>query len=94
MRKTRSFLELLVKIRTHKALDRAARKNSYYRTTLKEQDKAFNELQKAGLSKEQEYIVDKVFSSLTASGAAYGEVAYRLGLRDGIRIMSELSKVK
>ena len=60
MGKTKSLLELLAKIRTHKALDRAARKNSYYRTTLKEQDKAFNELQKAGLSKEQKRIVDRV----------------------------------
>lgn len=94
MGKTKSLLELLAKIRTHKALDRAARKNSYYRTTLKEQDKAFNELQKAGLSKEQKRIVDRVFCSLTASGAAYGGAAYRLGMRDGIRLMSELSKVK
>lgn len=89
MGKTKSLLELLAKIRTHKALDRAARKNSYYRTTLREQDKAFAELQKAGLSKEQKRIVDRVFCSLTASGAAY-----RLGMRDGIRLMSELSKVR
>ena len=87
------MLELLVRIRTHRALDRAAGKDRYYRTTLKEQDKAFDELDKAGLNKEQKRIVDKALSALNANGAAYGKVAYRLGLHDGIRLMSEIHKL-
>ena len=50
---TGSLLELLVRTRAHKALNRAAVKDRYYRTTLKEQDRAYDELQKAELGKEQ-----------------------------------------
>ena len=56
MKKTKSLLDLLVRLRTYKVLDRAAEKNRYYRTTLKEQDKAYDELDKAGLSREQKRI--------------------------------------
>lgn len=59
MKKTKSLLDLFVRHRTYKILDRAAEKNRYYRTTLKEQDRAYDELQKAGLNKEQKRIVDK-----------------------------------
>lgn len=88
-----NLLELLVRIRTHKALDRAVKKDSYYCSTLKEQDKAYDELYKANLSKEQKRIVDRALSTLNANGAAYGKVAYKLGLRDGIRLMSEANNV-
>ena len=93
MNKTKGLLDLLVRLRTYKVLDRAAEKNRYYRTTLKEQDKAYDELDKAGLSREQKRIVDKALSALNANGAAYGKVAYRLGLHDGIRLMSEIHKL-
>ncbi len=93
MEKTKSLLDLLVRLRTYKVLDRAAEKNRYYRTTLKEQDKAYDELDKAGLSREQKHIVDKALSAVNANGAAYGKVAYRLGLHDGIRLMSEVHKL-
>lgn len=93
MKKTKSLLELLVRLRTYKVLDRATEKNRYYRTTLKEQDKAYDELDKAGLSREQKRIVDRTLSALNANGAAYGKVAYRLGLHDGIRLMSEVHKL-
>ena len=93
MEKTKSLLDLLVRLRTYKVLDRAAEKNRYYRTSLKDQDKAYDELDKAGLSREQKRIVDKALSALNANGAAYGKVAYRLGLHDGIRLMSEVHKL-
>lgn len=93
MRKAKNILDLLVRLRTYKALDRAAEKSRYYRATLKEQDKAYDELYKAGLNKEQKRIVDRALSALNANGAAYGKVAYRLGLRDGIRLMSETNKI-
>ena len=91
--KTKRLLDLLVRLRTYKALDRAAEKNRYYRATLKEQDKAYDELQKAGLDREQKRIVDRALSALNANGAAYGKAAYRLGLHDGIQLMSEVNKI-
>lgn len=93
MEKTKSLLDLLVRLRTYKVLDRAAEKNRYYRATMREQDRAYDELYKAGLSREQKRIVDRALSALNANGAAYGKVAYRLGLHDGIRLMSEVNKL-
>lgn len=65
----------------------------YYRATLKEQNMAYSELEKAGLDRKQKRIVDKVFTAINANGAAYGKVAYKLGLHDGIRLMSEVNKI-
>lgn len=91
MRKTNSLFELFARIRSFKALDKATAKNRYYRTALKEQERAFDVLQSAGLNKEQSIIVDKALSTINVNGAAYGNVAYRLGSRDGIQLMSEVN---
>ena len=88
-KKTGSLLDLLVRVRTHKALG-AVGENKDYQYTLKRQDKAFDRLDNAGLSKEQSAIVDKAISAANDCGAAYGAAAYRLGLQDGIRLASEV----
>lgn len=36
---------------------------------------------------------NRALSALNANGAAYGKAAYRLGLHDGIRLMSEVHKL-
>lgn len=84
------LLDILVKTRTVKALDEAVNKSSAYQETLKQQDKAFDTLDKAGLSKEQKAIVDRAISAANDCGATYGAIAYRLGLQDGIRLASEV----
>lgn len=88
------ILDILVKTRTVKALDEAVDKSSAYQETLKRQDKAFEALDKAGLSKEQKAIVDRAISAANDCGATYGAVAYGLGLQDGIKLMSELKEIK
>ena len=52
-KKSKSLLDIFVRTRTVKALDKAVSKSKAYQTTLKRQDKAFDRLEKAGLSKEQ-----------------------------------------
>ena len=89
-----NLLDILVKTRTVKALDEAVDKSSAYQETLKRQDKAFDALDKAGLSKEQKAIVDRAISAANECGAAYGAIAYELGLQDGIKLMSELKEIK
>lgn len=89
-----NLLDILVKTRTVKALDEAIDKSSAYQETLKRQDKAFDALGKAGLSKEQKAIVDGAISAANECGAAYGAVAYELGLQDGVKLMSELNEIK
>lgn len=89
-----SLLDIFVKTRTVKALDEAVGKSDAYQETLKRQDKAFEALEKAGLSKEQKGIVDRAISAANDCGAAYGAAAYELGLQDGIKLMSELKEIK
>ena len=89
-KKAGSLLDLLVWVRTHKALDRAVMKSRDYQYTLKQQDEAFDSLDKAGLSGEQKTIVDRAISASNHCGTVYGAVAYRLGLQDGIRLASEV----
>lgn len=84
------LLDILIKARTVKALDEAVGKSSAYRETLNQQDKAFDTLDKAGLSKEQKAIIDRAISAANDCSAAYGAVAYELGLQDGIRLASEV----
>lgn len=91
-KKNDSLLDILVKTRTVKALDKTVSKSRTYKDTLKRQDKAFDRLDKAGLSKEQSAVVDKVISAANDCGAAYGAVAYRLGLQDRIRLASEMKE--
>ena len=89
-----NLLDIIVKTRTVKALDEAVVKSSAYQETLKRQDKAFEELDKTGLSREQKAIVDRAISAANDCGATYGAVAYELGLQDGIKLMSELKEIK
>lgn len=70
---------MLTRVRTYKALDRAVGKNKDYLYTLKRQNKTFDRLDNAGLSKEQNAIVDKAISAANDCGAAYGTATYRLG---------------
>lgn len=87
-----NLLDILVETRTIKALDQAVAKSMSYQETLKQQRTAFERLNMAGLSEEQFSAVDRAVSTVNDCGAAYGRVAYRLGLRDGIRLISEIRK--
>ena len=68
------------------------------RSPLAEQDKAFSQMDSLigtlDLDKQQKAIFNQAISANNAVGAAYGEAAYRLGLRDGIRLSSELKEIK
>lgn len=88
-----SLLELLVKARTANALDKTVGKSKAYQDALKQQDKAFDILDKSVLNKKQRSIVDDAISAANHCGAVYGAVAYRLGLHDGIKLIAELRKI-
>ena len=89
-----TLLDVLVKERMRAALDIVLRNDQHYQSALAEQDKAFSQLEKTGLSKQQNDIVDRAISANNAVGAAYGAVAYRLGLQDGIQLASEVKEAK
>lgn len=88
-----NLLGILAEERIHTALQDALDENELYQSAEKEVDETLNELKKAGLSREQNKAVDKALSATNASGAAYGATAYRQGLYDGIKLMSEVSRI-
>ena len=88
-----SLLDILAEERIHTALQDALDDSELYQSAEKEVDEALNELEKAGLSREQNKVVDKALSNTNASGAAYGATAYRQGLYDGIKLMLEVYRI-
>lgn len=92
-KREKNLLDILAEERIHTALQEALDENQLYQSAEKEVDETLNELQKAGLSREQNKVVDKALSAANASGAAYGATAYKQGLYDGIKLMSEVKRI-
>lgn len=92
-RREENLLDTLAEERIHSALQDALDEDELYQSAEKEVDETLNELQKAGLSREQNKVVDKALSATNASGAAYGATAYKQGLYDGIKLMSEVNRI-
>ena len=88
-----NLLDIFAEERIHKYLDNALDNNELYLSAQKEVDGTISELGKAGLNREQSKVVDKVISATNASGAVYGATAYRQGLFDGIKLMSEVNQI-
>ena len=88
-----NLLDVLAEERIHTTLQNTLDENELYQFAEKEVDEMLNELQKAGLSREQNKVVDRALSATNASGAAYGACAYKQGLYDGIRLMSEVNQI-
>lgn len=89
----KNLLDILAEERIHKGLENVLVDNELYQAAQKEVDEALSELENVGLSREQNRVVDKAISATNASGAAYGATAYKQGLYDGIKLMSEVNKI-
>ena len=88
-----NLLDILMEERIHKGLEKVLYDNEFYQSAQKEVDEAVSELEKAGLSQEQNKVVDKAISATNASGAAYGAVAYRQGFYDGAELVLEINRI-
>ena len=87
------LLEIIAEHRTGKALDEAVRKEKEYQEALVEQKEAFDKLDVLGLTIEQYKVVNQAITVNNHVGAMYGEVAYRVGMEDGIRLRLELEEI-
>lgn len=83
------LINIIVSNRTEKALDRILENHREYQAALKERDEAFRGLDQIQSNKERK-IISSVLDANNHCGAVYGEVAYRLGLQDGLRLAMEL----
>lgn len=84
------LLNRIASLRMGQDIDKVHRKSREYRKAIQQQDAALSKLGKLGLKKSQKLIIDNVISADNHCGAIYGETAYRLGMRDGIRLMAEI----
>ena len=88
-----NLLDILAEERIYKSLENVLNNNKLYQAAQKEVDEAISELEKAGLNREQNKVVDRAISATNASGAAYGAIAYKQGLYDGIKLMAEVNQI-
>ncbi len=88
-----NLLDILAEERIHKGLENVLNDNKLYQAAQKELDGTLSELENVGLSREQSRVVDKALSASNASGAAYGTTAYKQGLYDGIKLISEVNRI-
>ena len=88
-----NLLDILLEERIHKGLEKALNDNELYQSAQKEVDEAISELEKAGLNREQNKVVDKAISATNSSGAAYGATAYKQGFYDGVELVSEINRI-
>lgn len=88
--KRKELLDILAKERIHGVLEEALKNDDLYVLAQKEHDKACEELEEAGLDKYQNRIVDRAISTANHCGAVYGAIAYRQGLDDGVKLVSEM----
>ena len=87
------LLDILARERINKYLDDYLKNDSSYKYAQKCQRLANKKLGKLKLTKKQAQIVDKLISTVNQSGVAYGDVAYKQGLIDGIRLAFEIQKL-
>ena len=88
------LLEILALHRTGKELDGAVEKDKDYQEALAQQQEAFDKLDAVDLTAEQKRVVYQVITANNHTGAMYGEVAYRVGMEDGIRLRMEVEGIR
>lgn len=87
------LLEIMAGHRTGDDLDEAVRKDKDYQEALVQQKEAFDRLDALNLTRGQKKVIDRVITANNHVGAMYGEVAYRVGMEDGIRLRLEMEEI-
>lgn len=88
--KKEKLLNIIISQRTEKALDRIVETNKEYQAALREQDEAFGRLDQINAGSRERKVISKAIDANNHCGAVYGEIAYKLGFQDGLRLASEL----
>lgn len=92
MRKN-GLLEIIAAHRTVTDLDELIKKDEYYQEALAEEQAASDIMDSLNLTIEQKKAVDRVITAYNECGAAYGAVAYRFGMEDGIKVRMEMEEI-
>lgn len=87
------LLEIIAAHRTVADLDELLKMDEYYQDALEEEQAASDIMDSLNLTAEQKKAVDRVITAYNECGAAYGAVAYRFGMEDGIRVRMEMEEL-
>ena len=87
------LLEIIAVHRTATDLDKILKTDKYYQDALEEVQAASDIMDNLNLTAEQKKAVDRVITAYNECGAAYGAVAYRFGMEDGIRVRMEMEEI-
>ena len=91
--KKNGLLEIIAVHRTVTDLDKILKTDKYYQDALEEEQAASDIMDNLNLTAEQKKAVDRVITAYNECGAAYGAVAYRFGMEDGIRVRMEMEEI-
>lgn len=91
--KKNGLLDIIAANRTGDSLDEIMAKDKDYQDALTQQQIAFDRLDELGLTKEQKGVIDQAITANNHFGAVYGAVAYRFGMKDGIRMSVEMEEI-
>ena len=92
--KTEKLISILAKERIGKEFEKILKQDKKYQIALKEQQRAAMEVERIDLSKKQFHIIDELISSVNYCSSLYGDIAYEQGLKDGVRLVSEIEEIK
>lgn len=75
------------------AIENIASGDEEYQAVRQEQMEAFKKLEQMGLTDDQRAVIDDITSIANRNGAIYGKLAFKQGLKDGAKLMSELKGI-
>ena len=93
----KKMTELLDVIRTHRmqyTLNEIIMKREGYQKMKEDENRHWQYVLMLNLTKEQFQVVNRYLDSQNYFSAEYGEAAYELGLRDGVKLAKEMQKLE
>lgn len=85
-----SLIDVLAGESLNGELEDSLSESHNYQESLKSKKAAYKKMETLGLNSEQKNAIDQLVSAINYCGAIYGEVAYKQGLKDGVKLSSEL----
>lgn len=89
----KKLLNIISEERIHDILENVLNYDRNYQSALEVQREVINKLEKMNFSHEQNKMIGNVIDSINYCNAIYGEIAYKQGLQDGIRLIYELEEL-
>ena len=88
------LLSIIRRKRMEDKLEEVLRSNEEYQNLKKVEDRYWSYLMDSGLNPTQFQKLDQYISMMNAVNLEFAELAYELGLRDGIQLVKEIDELE